>query len=97
MSADQLAYVQGTPLNWADAIHELKPELRAGAYFLTGPCPRCRHAISKSLGPYSGLGFSEGGHETRHVFVRCNCDDEHPGRGSGEHGCGAEGNLEYAQ
>jgi hypothetical protein len=82
-------YVDGMPKNWPDEAPRLiRPVQRENKeWVLEGTCPRCRHKITKELGPTSGIGFGEG---QDRVLLRCNCAYSHPG---GRPGCGAVGYL----
>ncbi len=83
------------------ASGQVSAQVTDDALVITGRCPRCRHGLDDfvSLSEEWVRALSAGKLEEqkqkppRDVIVEtvtaCNCDDDHPGRPDGEHGCGA--------
>lgn len=92
-----LKYEPGCPAEWNDGVKAFTAKWTSVAdsrrFLLTGPCPRCRHPISKELTDQIGVGLAAP-NEPIQVRVTCTCGEVHPGAPAGApSGCGAWGTV----
>jgi hypothetical protein len=64
---------------------------------ISGPCPRCAHAVDKRLRAVGIFAFDEGVEdEPEDEVIRCNCLHTHDGGEAGK-GCGGYWGVEIAR
>ncbi|MFI7709062.1 hypothetical protein [Nonomuraea sp. NPDC049480] len=61
----------------------------AGAMVLSGPCPRCCHAMEYLVGPVIRGPRAQPVTSTSREPMICMCKGDHPNRPKDYHGCGA--------
>ena len=81
-------------------IESFHAEAARGGLIISGPCPRCTHEMQFAVmrGVYRQGVFNitdaPSPQKNQIVTMLCTCGQPHPGRPSGEVGCGAYWNIE---
>jgi hypothetical protein len=91
--ADPLSFEETTADDYAQKfVDTCKPTNTRRGVRLKGPCPRCADDMEFDL--ITGVFLSEGpGRSDDWLPVMCTCRSLHPGRPSGDEGCGAYWNV----